>query len=188
MLHASLPRLSGANLCKAHVPLCRVIDILERHLWDESLGLPRLVNHAVEFVDLFERETFGFVDHKPATRMSQLCVVRKVVLENLHKRDANEAKRSPDEEDFALQICAFLINHIRCRISNSPIQKPVTRRRHGEALRTSFQWEKFTGDYPGDWSPRTGEEEDVYAYKGDGCTLSRKIGGASHSAGDGYDV
>jgi hypothetical protein len=72
MLHASLPRLSGANLCKAHVPLCRMIDILERHLGDESLGLPRLVNHAVKLVDLFKRETFGFIDHKPATGLNQL--------------------------------------------------------------------------------------------------------------------
>jgi hypothetical protein len=66
VLYAPLARLLGAHIGQCHALLLVVIDIHERHLWDESLGFPRLVDDAVELVDLLERETLGLVDHEPA--------------------------------------------------------------------------------------------------------------------------
>lgn len=74
MLHAPLPRLLGPHFRKAHTPLRLVIDIRERDLRDKVLGLPRLADDTVEFVDLFEGQTLGLVDHEEAkNRVSGSC-------------------------------------------------------------------------------------------------------------------
>ncbi len=39
------------------------LDVLERHSGPEVLALPRLSDHTVEFIDLFEGETLIYVSN-----------------------------------------------------------------------------------------------------------------------------
>lgn len=107
MLHAPLPRLLTSNICKAHSSLRLVIDIRKRDLRNEILGLPRLANHTIELVNLFESKTLRLVDHEE------------------DESNADEAESAPNEEDFALEVGAFLIDHVGGGIGNGPVQKPV---------------------------------------------------------------
>jgi hypothetical protein len=59
---------------------------------------------------------------------------------------------------------------------------------HAKTFGTCLEREEFTSDNPSHWAPRTGEEEDVDAHKGDGGTLGWEIGGASYGAGDGHNI
>ena len=110
------------------------------------------------------------------------------MVENLHKSNANQTECSPHEEHLALQIRALLIDHVRSRICDGPVEQPVRRGGHTQALRTGFEREQLSSDDPCDWSPGAGEEEDVDAYECDRGALSGEVGGSGDGAGDGYDI
>jgi hypothetical protein len=44
---------------------------------------------------------------------------------DLHKGDADEAECSPDKEDFAAEVGALLVDHVRCCICDGPVEEPV---------------------------------------------------------------
>lgn len=44
---------------------------------------------------------------------------------HLHKKDADEAETSPDEEHLRLQVGVIGVNHVGSRVSNSPVEQPV---------------------------------------------------------------
>lgn len=123
---------------------------------------------------------------------------------DLHKSNADEAESTPDEEDFALEICTLLVDHVRGSVSDGPVEEPVAsgygfvstffrkrkeiRTGHTEALGACLEWENLAGDDPCNGTPRAGEEEDVDTHERDGSALSRKVSGSGHGAGDGHDV
>lgn len=84
MLDATLASLILGDISQAHLPASVLVDVCEGDLRDEILGLASLADNTVEFVDLLEGETLGFVDHE------------------VHKGNADEAESGPDEEDLAL--------------------------------------------------------------------------------------
>jgi hypothetical protein len=73
VLYLALARLLSRNLRQAHVSLSRGVHVVVSDLRDEFLGLPRLVDDAVELVDLLEGETLGFVDHEVARMRISVC-------------------------------------------------------------------------------------------------------------------
>lgn len=79
-----------------------------------------------------------------------------------------------------MKVGAFLVDHVRCGVGNGPVEEPVGSCGHRETLRTGLEREHFTGDDPGDRSPRAGEEEDVDADESDSSALRSKIGGTSN--------
>jgi hypothetical protein len=107
MLHAPLPRLRLAKLTQAHTLLQLVVHISIRNLRNEVLGLPSLVDDTVKLINLFERETFGFIDHKP------------------DESNADEAEGAPDEEDLGLEVSTLLVDHVRGSIGDGPVEKPI---------------------------------------------------------------
>lgn len=70
VLNAPLPGLRLADLVKSHSLLGGVVNINVCDLRNKVLGLPRLVDGAVELVDLFERKTLGLVNHEPTAAVS----------------------------------------------------------------------------------------------------------------------
>jgi hypothetical protein len=44
---------------------------------------------------------------------------------DLHKCNADEAECAPDEEDFALEVGALLVDHVRCSVRDCPVKQPV---------------------------------------------------------------
>jgi len=64
MLYAPLSLLVCRNVRKAHFPVTLSAYVCKRDLRTELLRLPRLVNDAVEFVDLLESKALGLVDHE----------------------------------------------------------------------------------------------------------------------------
>jgi hypothetical protein len=109
---------------------------------------------------------------------------------DLHKRDANEAERAPNEENFGLEvgITWALIHHVWCSIRDCPVECPVRCRGHTQALCTGLERVEFSSDNPCDWAPRTGEEENVQTHESDGSALSCEIGSTGHGSCDGYNV
>ena len=119
---------------------------------NETGRTPGGVDLAVEFVDLFERETLGLVDHEP------------------DEGATDEAEATPDEEDLDAQVGVALTgtaNEVRGGVGDGPVEEPVGRRGHGERLGPDLEGEELAGDDPGDGAPGTGEEEDVEADEGD---------------------
>jgi len=76
------------------------------------LGLVCLRDFVVELVDLLEGQALGLVD------------------EEVDKRDADEAKAEPDEEDLGLQvgIAGPEVDEVRCGVGNSPVEQPLLER------------------------------------------------------------
>ena len=66
VLHTPLPLLVLRHLAQIYVVSTLGIDFGELDSRTELLRLPRFADDAVEFVDLFETEALGFVDHEPA--------------------------------------------------------------------------------------------------------------------------
>lgn len=117
----------------------------------ETLGLPRLGDLGVEFVDLLERKALGLVDGK------------------VDESAANQTESTPDEEHLGSQIGVTWsrVYHVGSGVGNGPVEKPVGGRGHGEGLGTCFEREELSGHDPRHWTPRGGEEENVDAHKGD---------------------
>jgi len=106
--------------------LVLMIDFREMQGRPELLALPSLANHTVQFVDLLERETFGFVDHEvSAKEVRNAHLINQSAMRNLHKSDTDEAARAPDEEYLGLEVGVIFIYHVRRAVSDSPIQEPV---------------------------------------------------------------
>ena len=76
---ASLLRSTHApNFLQSDAALRCLLNVLEADLRLELLRLGRLLDDAVELIDLFKSEPFGLVDHEP------------------DEGDADEAERAPD--------------------------------------------------------------------------------------------
>lgn len=129
--NAALPLLVGRNLAEANVAGDRRIHIGIRDGRAELLGLPRLSNNTVEFIDLFEGEALGFVDHGPTVGASMLArfisdmqskIYKQSRDDHLHKTDADKAETSPDEEHLGLQVGMVRVDHVGSRVSNSPVE------------------------------------------------------------------
>lgn len=103
-----------------------------------------------------------------------------LVDEEEDEREAEEAARSPDEEDFAAKIGISWIgtDDVRSGVCNSlcsislqvrglicldayPIEQPVAGGSHRERLGANLQREDFTSNDPSARSPAAGKEEDV---------------------------
>lgn len=80
-----------------------------------------------------------------------------------------------------------LVHHVRSRVRDCKVKKPVACGRHGQAFGAYLEREKLARDYPRHWSPGAGEEKDVYADESDCCSLSGKVGESGRGAGDGDD-
>jgi hypothetical protein len=107
VLDLALASLLGANISEAHTTLSLRVQVVVRNLGLEAAGLPRLLDGAVQLIDLFKSEALRFVDHEP------------------HESDANEAEGAPDEEDLRLQVGALLVHHVGGGVSNGPVEQPV---------------------------------------------------------------
>jgi hypothetical protein len=107
VLDLALAGLLGANISEAHTTLSLGVQVVVRNLGLEAAGLPRLLDGAVQLIDLFKGEALCFVDHEP------------------HESDANEAEGAPDEEDLGLQVGALLVDHVGGGVSNGPVEQPV---------------------------------------------------------------
>ena len=73
------------------VPFCTLrvdasLALLEGNLGRPADGFPRNGDFLVQFVDLFQGQAFGLVDHE------------------VDERDAEETASEPDEEDLCLEI------------------------------------------------------------------------------------
>lgn len=168
--------LSNTHLSETHLPaswatatLFRGTGITEADLGTELLAQPRLVDHLIQLIHLLERQTFRLVDHEP------------------DEQKADAAERSPDEEDFGLQIGVLRVHEVRGRIGDGKVQEPVGRRGHGEGLGTDFEREELACHDPCDGTPAGREVVDVDAHKRNGRALCGEILRARHRACDGYD-
>lgn len=84
-------------------------DFPKRDSWNPSNTLSRIADLSIQFIHLFQREAFRFINHE------------------INERNADEATTSPDEEDFGLQIGIAwpIVYQIWCGVRDRPIQKPV---------------------------------------------------------------
>src|SRR5947207_476218 len=94
MSYTPLPFLGRRHLTQTHTPTRLRIDIRKVQRRPELLALPCLLHDAVEFVNLFEGETLGLVDHE------------------IDEGDADKAEGAPDEEDFGLKIGVLGVYHV----------------------------------------------------------------------------
>lgn len=143
-----------------------VLNILERDGRNKALGLPSLVDLAVELVDLLEGKTLGFVDQGP------------------DEKDTDEAASTPQEEDLDTHVGVAWarVNHVGRGVADGKVEEPVGGSRHGKGLGADLERENLTSDDPGDWAPRAGEEEDVDADKGNQRSLRRHVVCTSNGA------
>lgn len=86
----------------------------------------------VQFIDFFQREALGLIDHE------------------VDEANADETACEPDEEDLGLQIdvSGAVVDEIRGRIGQSPVEQPVGGRRHRQGLGSNLQRVDFSSDDP----------------------------------------
>jgi hypothetical protein len=146
-----------------------ILNILERHAWNEAGRLPRLADLAVQLVDLLERQTLGLVDHGPG------------------EEDTDEAASAPDEEDLGTEVgvARSVVDHVGRSIADSEVEEPVGGGGHREGLGADLEREDLAGNHPGDRTPGAGEEEDVDADKCDERLLSGLVVDTSDGSSDG---
>lgn len=68
--------------------------------------------------------------------------------------------------------------------TNSPVEKPIGSRSHGQRLRADLEREYLTRDDPSARAPRGSKEIDVEAHEGNECFLAGRIARADNSAND----
>ena len=114
-------------------------------------ALPGHGDLVVELVDLLQRQALGLVDHE------------------VHKGNAPEAARKPDEEDLALEIrvAGAEVHQVWRAVCDGPVEQPVGRRGHGQCLGANLQREDLARHYPRDWAPGRREEENIDAHECD---------------------
>lgn len=140
--------------------------------WNPVCGLPGFDVVIIQFVDLFEGETFGFGD------------------EEVGKDETAETCGSPDEEyfDSETSITRTGFDEIGRGISDSPVPQPVGCSGHRHCFRADSERIEFASDNPCARSPRRGEEKDVDTDKGDEGLLSGDVGGSSTNTNNGDNV
>ena len=105
----------------------------------EALALPCLGYLAIQLVNSLKRETLCLVDHRP------------------HEEGANDTERSPDEEDFGVEVRWF-VDHVRCNNGDDGVEEPVGCGGDGKTLGAGFEREDFASDDPGTRTPCRCEE------------------------------
>lgn len=153
-LLTSIPFLSTVDMCYTPLPSCIRLDLCQAgmsstdtasdfldfriaHRRSEALGLPRLAALGVQFVHLLQTQSFGLIDQRP------------------NEEAANEAKGTPYEEHFGLEvgIAGTAVDHVRGRVRDRPVEEPVGRRRYREALGSYLQREQFARHDPSNRTP-----------------------------------
>lgn len=143
-------------------------------------GFPCHANLGVQLVHLLKAETLGLIDHEP------------------DEEDAEEAAREPHEEDLGLQVGIALpvVDEVRGRVGDGPVQQPVRRRGYAEGLGAGREGEDLARDNPAEGTPGRGEEGDVDASEGHRRPLPSQarhvdlavvVLAGRHRAGDGDD-
>ena len=109
-----------------------VLEFSEGHGRDPVGTLSGVRDLSVQFINLFQGESLGFID------------------EEVHEGDADEAAASPDEEYFGLQIGVPLtiVDEVRCRKCNCPVQQPICRGSHTKRFGSDLQGEDFSSNNP----------------------------------------
>ena len=127
-----LPDSDGLDICQRALAMIAtdLPDLLEADGGDEADALPRLGNLGIELIDLFEGEALGLVDHGP------------------DEEEADEAEAAPDEEDLGaeVRVTRAVVDHVRGRVGDGPVEEPVGRGGHGEGLGADLQGEDLTRD------------------------------------------
>ena len=100
---------------------------------------------------VYDGLTLSLVDHSP------------------DEEDTDKAETTPDEEHLTLEIRVTwsVIDHVRCGVSNSPVQQPIACSRHRQRLGSDLQWEDLSRHDPSHRSPAGRKEKDVDADEGD---------------------
>jgi len=110
---------------------------------------------------LFQRKSFGLGDKE------------------VGKDEASNAGRTPDKEHLNSQVRSLdaigakrgWVNEVGGRVANAKVPQPVAGDSEGHALSTNAEGEEFSGKHPDHWTPRSGEEGDIDASKGDQHSL-----------------
>lgn len=127
MRHTLLPSTLIGDFRNTHISprFLQRIDFQKTDFGAEFGAEPGFVDSAVQLVDLFEGEAFGFVDEEPdecdADEAETGCFW--LVFLALCRWDwfgggvfCLGCLPAPDEEDFGLEICVFFVDHVWCRI------------------------------------------------------------------------
>lgn len=124
-----------------------------------SHRLPRVADFLVQLLYLLKGEALSLVDHE------------------VDEEDADEAGGEPHEEDFRLQVgvSVSVVNEVRGRVSDSPVQKPVSRRSNTKGLCAGLKGVDLASNDPGKRTPSRGKEEDIDAGKGNSSLLPTKV-------------
>lgn len=125
----------------------------------------------VKLVDLFERETRGFVD------------------EEVGEDTGAGAGGGPNEEHLGAEtgVTWAGLDEVGGRVTDTKVPKPVGGDAKREGLGTDGEGEDFTADDPSGRAPGGSEAGDVDADKGDEDLLARGVGLADGGTGDGDD-
>lgn len=97
------------SLSNTFSPLAIVpnLDVLEGYLGYEVLAFPCFRDAGVKLIDLLESEAFRLVN------------------EEIHESNADEAKGSPDEENLALKIRFVFVDHVWGGVGNGKVEQPL---------------------------------------------------------------
>lgn len=130
MRHTLLPSTLICDFRNTHISprFLQRIDFQKTDFGAEFRAEPGFVDSAVQLVDLFEGEAFGFVDEEPdecdADEAETVYFFGGVSFLTLRRWDwfggggfsLGGCLPAPDEEDFGLEICVFFVDHVWCRI------------------------------------------------------------------------
>ena len=107
MRHTLLPLHRLRRLSQTHLPspIRNILDILKANLGPELLTLPRLGANPKQLINFLKRQALRLVDHEP------------------DKGDADEAERSPQEEDLGLEVGVFRVDHVGRGVGDGPVEE-----------------------------------------------------------------
>lgn len=147
---------TGSTLVSNLLDVQLDILLLEMHLLSEgAVWLPggRVIwGHFFQhLVDLFEGETLGFWDKEEG------------------EDEGNDAKAAPHKEDLSTKVggVGTSTDEVWGDDTNDAVPEPVGGGGKTHTTGTDWQWEKFTNDNPGGWTPGHGEDRNVQADESD---------------------
>lgn len=86
-----------------------LLHLAKFDLRHKRLALPSLRHPCIKFIDFLKRQALSLVDAEP------------------NEGNANETERTPDEEDFGLEVCVSgaVVDEVRGGVGDCPVKEPV---------------------------------------------------------------